>query len=59
MPNFCSQCGLKSEGVHVECAKGAQLSPPRYCSECGRRMKVQVTPMHWTAECSVHGQISG
>jgi len=59
MQRYCTQCGEESTGVHADCAMQALLSPPRYCGECGRRMKVQVTPLHWTAQCSVHGEISG
>ncbi|MDO5032605.1 hypothetical protein [Corynebacterium sp.] len=33
------------------------LDVPRYCSECGRRMVVQVRPDSWTARCSRHGEI--
>ena len=36
-------------------AGGLELEPPRYCSECGRRMVVQVTPDRWTARCAAHG----
>lgn len=35
----------------------AGLEPPRYCQLCGRRMKVQVRPMGWLAECSRHGEL--
>lgn len=35
----------------------AGLEPPRFCPLCGRRMKVQVHPMGWNAECSRHGDI--
>ncbi len=31
------------------------LEPPRYCTECGRRMIVQVSPDGWWAKCSRHG----
>ncbi|CAM3931374.1 hypothetical protein [Smaragdicoccus niigatensis] len=31
------------------------LEPPRYCTECGRRMVVQVNPDGWWAKCSRHG----
>ena len=27
------------------------MEPPRYCTACRRRMKVQVTPLGWSAEC--------
>lgn len=36
----------------------AGLEPPRYCGLCGRRMKVQVSPMGWSAECSRHGEFT-
>ena len=42
-------------GAHEACARRLKLEPPRYCSECGRRMVVQVTPDHWTARCIAHG----
>lgn len=35
----------------------AGLEPPRYCQLCGRRMKVQVRPTGWLAECSRHGEL--
>lgn len=35
----------------------AGLEPPRYCQICGRRMKVQVRPDGWLAECSRHGEL--
>ncbi len=33
------------------------LEPPRFCTECGRRMVVQVSPDGWWARCSRHGTI--
>ena len=33
------------------------LEPPRFCAQCGRRMKVQVRPDGWWAECSRHGHV--
>lgn len=33
------------------------LDAPRYCPCCGRRMKVQVLPTGWLAECSRHGLV--
>ncbi|GGI87999.1 biotin synthase auxiliary protein BsaP [Pseudarthrobacter scleromae] len=41
--------------AHRECAARLQLEPPRYCGQCGRRLKVQVSPHAWTASCSRHG----
>ena len=59
---FCGHCGgagdgggLPPSGVHRQCAQRLSLEPPRYCVSCCRRMKVQVTPTGWSAECSRHG----
>jgi len=53
---YCGQCGLSlAGGAHEVCRRRAELEPPRYCSECGRRMVVQVTPDRWTARCAAHG----
>ncbi|WP_460985782.1 biotin synthase auxiliary protein BsaP [Sinomonas halotolerans] len=41
--------------AHGECRRRALLEPPRFCADCGRRMKVQITPAGWSAECSRHG----
>ncbi|TQJ36323.1 biotin synthase auxiliary protein BsaP [Arthrobacter sp. M29] len=60
--NFCGHCGEAYDGgdgppsyVHHRCGERLTMEPPRYCAACGRRMKVQVTPLGWTAECSRHG----
>jgi hypothetical protein len=53
---YCGHCGLSLAGrAHEVCARRLELEPPRYCSECGRRMVVQVTPDHWAARCRAHG----
>lgn len=46
-------------GALAQASRGAVagLEPPRFCPLCGRRMKVQVNPMGWTAECSRHGEM--
>ena len=49
----CGQCGRPGE--HEACRAAAALDPPRYCTRCGRRMVVQVTPTGWTARCVEHG----
>ncbi|WP_459384492.1 biotin synthase auxiliary protein BsaP [Arthrobacter humicola] len=61
-PNFCGHCGEPDDGgsrppsdPHLPCRELLVLEPPRYCAACGRRMKVQVTPTGWSAECSRHG----
>ncbi|KIC67607.1 hypothetical protein RM50_08070 [Pseudarthrobacter phenanthrenivorans] len=41
--------------LHSRCADLLQLEPPRFCAACGRRLKVQVSPMGWWASCSRHG----
>ena len=54
---YCGHCGLSLAGrAHEACARRLELEPPRYCSVCGRRMVVQVTPDHWTARCIEHGE---
>lgn len=62
---FCGHCGEPSDGgatptsgVHHRCGEHLAMEPPRYCAACRRRMKVQVTPLGWTAECSRHGVLA-
>jgi hypothetical protein len=57
---YCGRCGHPlDEDVHGACARLLELEPPRYCSQCKRRMVVQVTPDHWTARCVEHGETAG
>ena len=44
-------------GRPLSAGAAAGLEPPRYCQLCGRRMKVQVRPTGWVAECSRHGEL--
>jgi hypothetical protein len=44
-------------GGAVPTAAQLGLEPPRFCSECGRRMVVQVRPDGWWAKCSRHGLV--
>ncbi|WP_415854491.1 hypothetical protein [Sinomonas sp. G460-2] len=44
--------------AHERCCQRLSLEPPRYCAACGRRMKVQVAPLGWRAECSRHGSLT-
>ncbi|MFC8524715.1 hypothetical protein [Pseudarthrobacter sp. NPDC057230] len=62
--NFCGHGGVAFDGgnhppsnAHQRCGERMAMEPPRYCAACGRRMKVQVTPLGWTAECSRHGVV--
>ena len=45
-------------GSTVPAAAQLGLEPPRFCARCRRRMKVQVMPGGWRAECSEHGDIT-
>ncbi len=57
---FCGQCGRPLvAGEHAGCEVRAAMEPPRYCADCGRRMKVQVTPRGWSASCVEHGTLTG
>ncbi|MET4145619.1 hypothetical protein ABIB45_002532 [Arthrobacter sp. UYCo732] len=62
--DYCGHCGGASDGgapppsdPHRQCEVLLQLEPPRYCATCRRRMKVQVTPLGWSADCSRHGRL--
>ncbi|MCI9887511.1 hypothetical protein JT358_03415 [Micrococcales bacterium 31B] len=50
------------QGVSLACGSACRdalgLEPPRFCSLCGRRMKVQVDPFGWEAVCVKHGSLS-
>lgn len=58
-PIYCARCGEPvATGDHSVCARWlAAEEPPRFCTYCRRRMKVQVTPMDWTAVCVEHGEV--
>ncbi|MGH3159338.1 MAG: hypothetical protein ACRDNF_22580 [Streptosporangiaceae bacterium] len=57
MPSgYCPHCGQPAGAHgHQDCRRASALDPPRYCTECGRRLVVKVTPDRWTAQCSQHG----
>ncbi|MFC6288385.1 hypothetical protein ACFP3Q_16335 [Nocardioides sp. GCM10027113] len=58
-PDFCGHCGEPVDARdHAACDRFLQMEPPRYCTACRRRMKVQVTPRGWSAACVQHGEIS-
>ncbi|HKE69846.1 MAG TPA: hypothetical protein VKB55_11355 [Nocardioidaceae bacterium] len=55
---FCDCCGEPlAAGGHDRCRERRELEPPRYCSACRRRMKVQVLPRGWVATCVEHGEV--
>ncbi len=55
---WCDRCGVAAtEGTHDACRSARELEPPRFCSGCRRRMKVQILPAGWSAVCVEHGEI--
>jgi len=56
--SYCDRCGdpLAVGAAHPACAAARTLEPPRFCPQCGRRMKVQVLPAGWRATCVEHGE---
>jgi hypothetical protein len=54
-PSYAHRAGARFVNAHQACAERLQLEPPRFCGTCGRRLKVQVTPLGWSASCSRHG----
>jgi len=56
---WCDRCGGElALGDHAECRAARELEPPRFCTQCRRRMKVQVLPSGWRAECVEHGVLT-
>ena len=57
---YCGHCGEPLADLdHATCEARLRMEPPRFCTSCRRRMKVQVTPTGWTAECVEHGRLTG
>ncbi len=57
---YCGHCGEPYDARdHSVCERLLALEPPRFCSRCRRRMKVQVTPTGWSADCVEHGRRAG
>ncbi|HEX7717243.1 MAG TPA: hypothetical protein VF416_08130 [Marmoricola sp.] len=55
---FCGHCGEPLDAAgHDACRERLRMEPPRFCTQCHRRMQVQVTPTSWTARCVEHGEI--
>ena len=58
-PAWCGHCGQEARpGEHSACERALELEPPRYCTQCRRRMVVQVLPRGWSARCVRHGELS-
>jgi hypothetical protein len=56
---YCDRCGFpKDNSDHGFCEAARKLEPPRFCTHCRRRMKVQVVPAGWTATCVEHGTVT-
>lgn len=55
----CPRCGRNAPEAHPECAEALVLEPPRFCDECGRRLRVQVYPESYEARCPDHGDKGG
>ena len=55
----CAHCGEAREDGHPRCEQMLAMEPPRFCVDCGRRMKVQVHPRGWSATCVEHGTLIG
>lgn len=55
MAPFCARCGQEAPQPHAACREALALEPPRFCDECGRRLRVQVYPDRYEARCPEHG----
>jgi len=53
---YCDGCGQPVERCGG-CRR--ELDPPRFCTACGRRLTVYVTPGYFTARCRDHGEVTG
>lgn len=50
---YCDACGQDAAtGDHTRCReRRAATDPPRFCTECGRKLVVQVLPTGYRAHC--------
>ena len=56
---YCGHCGREvTDSDHAGCDERLRMEPPRFCTECRRRMVVQVVPRGWSARCVEHGTIT-
>ena len=57
---YCDHCGEDARRARPRgLPRQLEMEPPRFCVQCRRRMKVQVTPRGWTAVCVEHGALTG
>ena len=50
----CPACGQPTS----TCAGcGRELDPPRFCTACGTRLAVRVTPAGYVGRCKHHGEV--
>ena len=56
-PEYCGHCGEPAPAPHPACVARLSLEPPRYCTQCRRRLIVQVLPTGYRARCSAHGEL--
>jgi hypothetical protein len=56
----CDACGKPvTSGDHARCrARRAATDPPRFCTDCGRKLVVQVLPVGFTARCVHCGPVA-
>ncbi len=50
--------GLRSSRWRNAAGCGRDLDPPRFCAQCGRRLRVLVGPVGYEARCRDHGLIT-
>jgi hypothetical protein len=57
---FCDGCGKPvAEGDHARCdARRGTTDAPRYCTACARKLRVQILPTGWRAECVKCGPLT-
>jgi hypothetical protein len=59
MNTFCGHCGESLDARdHNACEQRLHMEPPRFCTQCRRRMVVQVVPRGWSARCVEHGELT-
>ena len=51
---YCSDCGAATSACP---GCGRELDPPRFCTRCGRRLSVVVSPGGYRARCRDHGPV--